>query len=431
MTLADRPVSYRQLLALRSFRLIWFGQCVSRLGDGMFVVGLAFLLLGGDSATQRASGAATYAALLACNGVAALAALLPGGVVADALPRRLTLVVADVLRALAVLGLMASAGPSHGPVQYLFAIALGLGGGFFGPAYTAIIPDIVPPSHLQTASSLTGVSTQLVRICGALAGAGLAVLLGPRMTIAVDALTFLVAALATATAHVKRPARVSRTAIGLNFLTEGLREAVGVPWLGAMLLQGFFQVALVLGPLQVLTPLLLGERGQNALYGPLLACQAAGSLGAAALARLRYVRRPGLMVNLCLLLVATEPAVLLLHGGSVVLGSAFIAKGFALGTYSTYFYVALQSRVRPAVRSRVAALNQVSEMAGQPLSNLFAVPLVVAVGSAAVLAGCTAATVLTAVAVLTVSGVLTFGAPSDDSLRKDDLKTGAVGRLGR
>jgi MFS family permease len=411
MSLADADRSgYRDLLGIRSFRLIWLGQSASRLGDAMYVVGLAYLLLGDG---QAGAGAATYAGLLACFGFAALGALLPGGVIADVLPRRATLIAMDMVRCVAVIGLALTAGVAGGLEQYLFAALLGVGAGTFGPTYAAIIPDVVPREHLRVAASLHGVSVQLLRIIGPLVASGLVVAVGPHVTLVLNSVTFGLAALATVVAKVPRHERTRRSVLGLRVLTEGLREAVRVRWLGVMLLQGVIQSVLVFGLLQVITPILLGLQGQSALYGPLLACQAVGSLIAAGSARWYRPHRPGLMVNLCLLLVAAEP-LLLLSGEVVLLCLAFAAKGFALGTYSVHFYVAIQRSVAPEVRARVSALNQLSDSAGRPIANLGALPAVGLLGAPVLLIGCAIVAAVTAAVVLLVREVQTLGPATPD-----------------
>lgn len=401
----ESRTGYRHVLAIRPFRLLWLGQSTSRLGDGIYVVGLAYLLL---SSGQAAAGAATYGALLSCYGFASLVALLPAGAVADLLPRRATLIVTDVVRCFAVLGLAVTAGVDAGPAQYVFAGLLGLGAGQFGPTYAAVIPDVVPRPQLRVAGSLNGMSVQLMRVCGPLVGTGLAVSVGARPALLINAVTFALAAVTTWLARIEQQKQVSRPVLGPRFLMEGIREATRRQWLGGMFVQGAVQAVFVFGLLQVVTPILLGLQGQSPLYGPLLACQAVGSLAAAVLARWLLLRRPGVMVNLCLLLVAAEPLTLL-HGNALLLSLAFVAKGFALGTYSVHFFVAVQSKVTPDLRARVSALNQFADSAGRPVANLGAVPALALVGAPVLLVGCAVIAALSAVSVLLVRGVATFG----------------------
>ncbi|MGZ8633014.1 MAG: MFS transporter, partial [Solirubrobacteraceae bacterium] len=84
----------------RDFRLLWSGMCVSLLGDGIFLVAMAWQV-------YALSNAPTALAIVGITmTVPTIAFLLLGGVVSDRFDRRRVMVAADVLRGLAV-GLMA------------------------------------------------------------------------------------------------------------------------------------------------------------------------------------------------------------------------------------------------------------------------------------------------------------------------------------
>lgn len=82
----------REVLRLRSFRLMLLGQAVSVLGDRMVAVALAFAVL-------EIGGSASAVGLVLAAGTAPLvASVLIGGVVADRLSRRTVMIAADLLR---------------------------------------------------------------------------------------------------------------------------------------------------------------------------------------------------------------------------------------------------------------------------------------------------------------------------------------------
>src|SRR4051794_41654833 len=80
-------------LRQRDFRLLWTGACTSLLGDGAFLVALAWQVyaLGGGPAGMSLVGIAMT--------VATIAFLLVGGVASGPLDRRGLLLAADPLRA--------------------------------------------------------------------------------------------------------------------------------------------------------------------------------------------------------------------------------------------------------------------------------------------------------------------------------------------
>src|SRR5919109_5220690 len=103
--LADR-VRILRPLRHRDFRLLWTGMTTSLIGDGIFLVALAWQV-------YELSNVPTALSIVGvAMTVPQILFLLLGGVVSDRLDRRLVMICADVLRAvsLAALGLLSIAG---------------------------------------------------------------------------------------------------------------------------------------------------------------------------------------------------------------------------------------------------------------------------------------------------------------------------------
>jgi MFS family permease len=92
---------YRALVSEnRNYRLLWFGQIVSQLGDWFNSVAIYALLL-------ELTGSATSVALMIIVQFLPMAVIGPvAGVVVDRVNRRRLMIAADVLRGLAVLVLL-------------------------------------------------------------------------------------------------------------------------------------------------------------------------------------------------------------------------------------------------------------------------------------------------------------------------------------
>src|SRR4029079_18703773 len=136
-----------------------------------------------------------------------------GGVVSDRFDRRRVMLAADVARGLAVAAIAVLS--LHGALQLWHMIALvavfGAATAFFGPAFDAIVPDVLPAGLLAQANSLD----QFVRpIALRLAGPPIGALLidGVRVgwAFALNAATFVVSAAALlAMAPIARTARAA------------------------------------------------------------------------------------------------------------------------------------------------------------------------------------------------------------------------------
>jgi MFS family permease len=172
----------------RNFCLLFLGGLVSNLGDWLLFFALPFYVY-----TLTGSALATGGTFIAES----LPSILVGsvaGVFVDRWDRRRTMIVADVLRACLLLGLLAVR--SRETVWIVFGVTLVQStiGQFFTPAKNALIPRLVGEADLLAANSLSSMGGQLALLIGpALGGAALA-LLGIASGILADAASFLFSA---------------------------------------------------------------------------------------------------------------------------------------------------------------------------------------------------------------------------------------------
>jgi MFS family permease len=170
--------------------MLWAGQTVSRLGDSIFTIALASWV------PERTNSAAAMGAVLVCTSLPRLFLLLVGGVVVDRLPRLALLLAADLLRGVVVLVIAAVAATGMLALWHLYALGavLGLAAAFFFPAYTAAIPELLPPELLPSASSLRSISLRLAGVIGPAAGGVIVANGGSSLAFALDGLSFLASA---------------------------------------------------------------------------------------------------------------------------------------------------------------------------------------------------------------------------------------------
>ena len=171
------------------FATYWAAQTISRLGDPITLIALA-------ASTYRVTQSAF------ATGFAVLVATLPqatfgffGGAVADSWGHRRAMVICDLVRALAIgaIPIVLHAGLSLA-VVFGLVIAAGLAAAVFNPARIAVVPSLVPTSHLITANSMVYASDRVVEVVGA-AAAGILVAAIGDFAFFVDAATFAIAAL--------------------------------------------------------------------------------------------------------------------------------------------------------------------------------------------------------------------------------------------
>ena len=193
----------------RDFRLLWAGMTVSLLGDGVYLVAVAW----------QAYDVSNSPAALAVTGIAwtlPTVLLLPfGGTLSDRIGRRPLMITADLLRAAAVGVISVLSLSGHLEIWHLVALSalFGVGEALFGPSFTAIVPEILPRDLLLEANALDQTMRPLAfQFAGPALGGLLVGVWGPGSAFALNSATFLVSAACVALMRVRRVAdrRTSR-----------------------------------------------------------------------------------------------------------------------------------------------------------------------------------------------------------------------------
>jgi MFS family permease len=215
-----RPATFRDTLAVAGFRRLWAGQLLSILGDQVARVALTVLVF--DRTASAALTALTYALTFLPDLVAG--PLLSG--LADRFPRRATMVVADVARAVLVAAMAVPGMPLAALCVLLVAVQM-LASPFLA-ARSAILPHLLDGDRYVAGAALMGTTYQSAQVLGFALGGPLVTLLGVSPALALDAATFVVSALVLRLGLPEHRAEgVPTTGPGLRGVVAGTREAVG------------------------------------------------------------------------------------------------------------------------------------------------------------------------------------------------------------
>src|ERR1700680_4208493 len=143
----------------RDFALLWSGQSISLVGDGVYTVALALVTLRIDDHPLALSF------VLAARLLPTVLLLLAGGVLVDRLPRRFAMVAADTTRGAAVTGVAVLVGLGDLQVWELIVMSVifGAADALFYPAATAIVPEILPAELLVPGSALRATSVTVAQ----------------------------------------------------------------------------------------------------------------------------------------------------------------------------------------------------------------------------------------------------------------------------
>jgi predicted MFS family arabinose efflux permease len=209
---------YRAVFAVPEFRVLWLAHLTSVAGDQLARVAVAVLVF--DRTHSPAWTALTYALTF-------LPDLVGGSVLAglaDRLPRRTVMVVADLARGGLVAALACPGVPLVAQIGVLFVVQLMAAP--FTAARGAVLPEILSGDRLTVGTGLVSLTYQVALTAGLGAGGAVVAALGTSGALWVDAATFGVSAsLIAAGLSAHRPSGVPGERRGVWWLSvrEGVR----------------------------------------------------------------------------------------------------------------------------------------------------------------------------------------------------------------
>ena len=190
--------TFREVVAVRAFRAVWFSQVLSVTGDRLALVALTLLVF-------DRTGSPLLSGLVYASGY------LPwvvGGLflseLADRYPRRTVMVVCDAVRAVLVAIMVVPHMPVWALVALLFVATM------FAPPFdsarAAITADILSGERYVLGTAVTQTTFLAGQAIGAVAGGVAVAFLGVRPALAIDAATFVLSALLVGLGTRARPA---------------------------------------------------------------------------------------------------------------------------------------------------------------------------------------------------------------------------------
>jgi MFS family permease len=391
-------------LAEREFRLLFTGQAMSVIGDGIAPIAVAFAVL-------DLTGSPTDLGLVLTASYLPMAAfLLIGGVWADRLPRRAVMLGADAVRAAtqATAGALLLSGTAHLWELIMLQVTYGGAAAFFSPAATGLIPATVSPARLQGANALLGISGNLGFTIGPAVGGVVVAAANPGTGFVFDAATFVwsIAFLAQMHPRVLAPAPRQRF---IRDLADGFREVRSRTWIWASILAVGLSVMIQFAPIDVLGPVIARRHfGGAGAWAAMEAAFGAGTVLGGATALRAKLRRPLRFVNLCFLLSLPTSVAIAIPAPLVAIVLAQFVAGWTVGLYLPIWDTLLQQRIPAHVLSRVSAYDWMGSIVFMPLGLAAAGPVAGLIGFRATLITGAVWGAITVAALLSVRDIRTL-----------------------
>lgn len=172
----------------RNFRLLWWGNVISLLGDWFNLIASASLI----SSLTNSGVAISYLFLVRFVPLFVVSPF--AGVIADRFSRKRILITSDLLRAVTVLGFLFVRSSEQVWLLYVLTAVQFTLSAFFSPARSALLANVVAREDLVTANALDSFTWSTMLALGAFAGGVVAALFGLQTAFIADAATFVLSA---------------------------------------------------------------------------------------------------------------------------------------------------------------------------------------------------------------------------------------------
>jgi MFS family permease len=347
----------------REFRLLFLGQLVSFFGSMITFVALPFQMYDLTHSTFAVG------ALGACEFVPIVTVALVSGALADAVDRRLLVLLSELGSAVVMAALLANS-LLHAPHAWVLFVCATVLAGFYAllrPPLDALVPRVVPREQMKAAMALEWVRGNVGMLAGPALGGVLIAAVGVTLTFGIDLATFLISLGFLSVMRASPPAEDADRA-SLRSIAEGLRYARSRPEL-----MGTYLVdinAMFFGMPQALFPALAAGYGGAEVLGLLYSAPAAGSLLVALFSGwTRHVHLHGRAVALA----ASGWGVAIVGFGlanELWLALLLLAVAGAMDAVSGLFRGVIWNQTIPdRLRGRLAGVEMISYTSGPTLGN--------------------------------------------------------------
>lgn len=358
------------------FRRLTAARAISASGSAVAPIALAFAVL------DVTGSPADLGLVVAARSAANVAFLLLGGAVADRFPRAALLVGSNVVAGLSQAAVAVAVLTRSGTIPLLICLAVvnGVASALTMPAQAALVPQTVPDAALKQANALNRLVVNAATVAGASLGGVLVGFAGSGCGLAVDACSFLVAAVYFGLTRVPGGSTPAARTPLWRSLREGWSEFVARTWLWVVVAGATFYNAAYSGALSVLGPFAADQTIGRGRWGLVLAAHTIGLVcGGLVAIRLR-VRRLLFFGVAAMFASAALPLLLALHPHLATVVPAAVLSGAGLEVFGVAWATTMQEYVPADRLARVSSYDMLGSFAAMPLGQAAAGPAAAALG---------------------------------------------------
>lgn len=386
----EKPSFKSTFRALRhtKFTVLLIGQSLSRIGDFLFQIAMAWWVL------EQTGSATAMGTVLFFSILPTVIFSLVGGVFVDRMPRGVLLFLSDVARCvIMVAGTWLAFTHQLGLKEiYIIVILFGFADAFFLPAYSALIQQIIPEEDLPSANSINSLSMQFGRVAGPAIGGIIAGLGGTVFAFGLNSISFWIGALTVLPLlTLPAPARQEGDSFSLkNFFTDlsgGFQTIFASPILWITILVFSLTNITLAGPYSIAMPFLVKEHlgGDQKLLGFLYAIFPIGyALASLFMGAFPRIRHRGIVFYVASIIAGLGLGMFGVSVPIYILVICALLNGAALEIVNLVWTNLLQEIVPPEKMGRVSSVDMLGSFVLLPLGFALTGWLVDSIGVTAV-----------------------------------------------
>jgi predicted MFS family arabinose efflux permease len=359
----------------RNFRLAWTAGFVNDTGDWVLMVALPVYVF-----SETGSGTTT-ALLFVCQLLVAAVLGPIGGSLVDRLDLRRCLIGTNLAQAVTLLPLLAVTPTRTWPAFVVTVVQAALSQ-LNNPANVALLPRLVTTEQLTSANAALSASRSMARLIGSPLGGLVVAAGGLAPVVVVDAVSFLVAAVAVASITADtRPGTEHADHVSAG-VRAGLRALAAHPPLGSVLtINGISQIAQGAFVVLFVVYVIDAVGGDGGAVGVIRGTMAVGAVaGAAVIGRLGPRVPPLLLLGVGYLGLGLVSLVFWNAAGWTdamwVFVILFALSGFPGAALQVGLFTEVQTRSPPGTLGRVAGVLMAFEAVGASIGSILAGVLV-------------------------------------------------------
>jgi MFS family permease len=363
----------KEVLVHKYVKRLFVARFVSNYGNGMGPIALAFGILG------LPNGSANLLGLVLGTTTVLFLVMAPfGGVIADKYGRAKMVGLTDMAGGLILFVQAGYFATGNVPIAVLLIVngAFGILWGIFWPAFSGVIPAVLPEAGLQKGNALNALFTNSGMILGAASAGFLIDAFGPAITLGIDAASFFVSGLLVFTFRHLTPRAEHTENTMIDDLRHGWKVFISFRWIVIIVAVFSFIVMCWAAAENVLGPLIALEHFDGAKsWSYVITAESVGLVVGSLIAIKVKPKYPMRFLMLSSFTITFYIASLAKPQSLAVIAVGAFLFGITLDLWGTLWSTALQRKVPRDSLSRVSSFDAMGSLMFRPIGLAIAAPL--------------------------------------------------------